>query len=91
MTPLLASFTIMKLTPKPLTAAEKKWIARANKLFAEAPDRFEFVTIGDPTFSVVDGDLVKKHDVELEDGGGEDAGVVLGHITLKGRMHGVAG
>ncbi len=86
-----SSYTSMKLTPQPLTAAEKSWIKRCQKVFDDAPDRFEFVTIGDSDFSILDGDLVKKHDVELEDGGGEDAGVVMGCITLKRPMHGVAG
>jgi hypothetical protein len=81
----------MKLEPEPLTDAESKWIKRAQKLFNEAPARFEFVTIGDPTFDVIDGYLRKEHDVQLEDGGGEQAGIVLGYIQTKGFFHGVAG
>lgn len=81
----------MKLEPKPLTETERKWIKRAQKLFDEAPARFEFVTIGDPNLDVIDGDLRREHDVELEDGGGEQAGIVLGYILTKGFVHGVAG
>lgn len=81
----------MPLKPKALTLKEKAWITRCQKLFDEAPSRFEFLTIGDWYFDIIDGDLATEHDVALENGGGSSSGVLLETITLKGRMHGVAG
>lgn len=74
---------------KELNKSEKAWIKRAQKLFNDAPDRFAFVTIGDPYFAIVDAAAAEV--TELYDGGAERAGIVLGDITLKQSMHGVSG
>jgi hypothetical protein len=38
----------------PLTADEKRWLRRAQRLFKEAPERFGFYTGGDRDFAVFD-------------------------------------
>ena len=74
---------------EPLTNAEKAWIKRAQSLFNDAPDRFDFLTIGDADFQVLDKDGAKKS--ELYDGAAERDGIVLGRIRTKGFVHGVSG
>lgn len=37
-----------------LTAAEKRWLKRADRLFQERPPRFGFYVIGDPEITIFD-------------------------------------
>ena len=61
---------------KPLTAKEQKWIERAQKLFTSAPDRFDFLTIGDMNIAVIDKEGAKVS--SLADGQYQRDGIELG-------------
>ncbi len=74
---------------KPLTQTEKAWLKKAQKLFREAPDRFDFLTTGDACLSVIDKEGAITS--ELCDGAAEEDGIVLGTIRTKGLVHGVSG
>lgn len=74
---------------EPLTEKERAWIKRAQKLFNDAPSRFDFVTVGDPCLQVVDKAGAKLS--ELCDGAADRDGIVLGTIYTKGHVHGVSG
>lgn len=74
---------------KPLTVKEQKWIERAQRLFDKAPERFDFLTIGDANFRVIDADGAKES--ELYDGAAGRDGIELGTIYTKGLVHGVSG
>ena len=78
-----------KIVIKPLTAEESKWIKKAQKLFASAPDRFDFLTIGDANLAVIDGEGAKLS--ELFNGQYQRDGIELGRINTKGLVHGVSG
>lgn len=63
-------------TRKPITAAERAWIKKVNKVLAECPsDRLGFYTIGDPDITVYD----KTFDPEIDKHGG-DVGVAVNEL-----------
>lgn len=74
---------------KPLTKAETQWIRKANRLFKDTPERFDFFTIGDAELTIIDkaGAALS----EIGDGAAERDGIVLGYIKTKGQVHGVSG
>jgi hypothetical protein len=74
---------------EPLTKTEKAWLKKAQKLFNESPERFEFLTAGDAVLTIVDKEGAKSS--ELCDGAAEEDGIVLGYIRTKGAVHGVSG
>lgn len=77
---------------RPLSKEEKAWLKEAQDLFDRTPERFEFITIGDPDLSVIDKNFADK--CEISDGGAEENGIVLGQITAfknYNRFHAVAG
>jgi hypothetical protein len=49
----------------PLTAEEKRWLKRAQRLFREAPERFGFYTGGDCDFTVFDEPAFKAAEGEV--------------------------
>ena len=79
----------MKIKVKPLTKREEAWIARAQRCFDAAPDRFAFLTIGDPYMWVVDAKGA--HESECADGQHTRDGIDLGMIFTKQCVHGVSG
>jgi hypothetical protein len=74
---------------KPLTQKEKAWIKRAQLLFSEAPERFDFMTIGDCNFDVIDSEGAKVS--ELADGQAHRDGIVFAQVNTKGLFHGASG
>ena len=76
---------------KPLTAKEKAWIKRAEKVLMACPKRFMLQTIGDPSLTVVDADVVKKYNIETHDGLAGRNGVEIAHIDCAVPIHGVSG
>ena len=82
----------MTYNAKPLTQAETKWIKRLEKVLNSCPsERLELVTIGDSSFTVIDGLIVKEHDVEIHDGLAERNGVAIGYVYGDIKIHGVSG
>ena len=71
-----------------LTAAEKRWIARLEKVLLDCPDRLELVTVGDPCLQVVDADGARES--ELCDGAAHVDGIVLADIQSACIIHGVS-
>ena len=69
----------------PLTKQEAAWLKKAQKLFAAAPARFEFIATGDPLLQVVDKEGAANADIH--DGRAERNGIVLGLINTKGSVH----
>ena len=79
----------MKFDPKPLTKAEKAWIASAQRLFDRCPVRFEFMTMGDARLTIIDKTFSRES--VLADGAAAEDGIVLGDIDTKNLVHGVSG
>ena len=79
----------MKAKVKPLNKKEAAWIKRVQKAFNAAPNRFDFVTIGDCDLTIVDKAGAKVS--EIYDGAAERDGIVLGRIRTKGNVHAVTG
>ena len=77
---------------KPLSAAEKKWVNRLEKVLQSCPtDRIALYTIGDPNLTVIDGEYTIKYNAEISDGYAGDNGVVLAEIRSKPAILGVSG
>lgn len=77
---------------KDLTVKERKWIERLERVLQACPtDRLELVTIGDALLTVIDGAIVREHDLEIHDGRADSNGVVLGYVVGKPLVHGVSG
>lgn len=77
----------------PLTAQERRWLRRAQRLFNEAPERFGFYTGGDRYLTVFDEPAFERaEDVEGEldlcDGAGEP--FVLASISTRRCVHSVS-
>lgn len=82
----------MTYVVNPLTVAEKQWVTKLERVLNSCPsDRLELVTIGDAGLTVIDGKLVRKHDVDLHDGGAERNGVAVGYVFGTVMVHGVSG
>ncbi|AZS06304.1 hypothetical protein MED16_gp64 [Pantoea phage vB_PagS_MED16] len=48
-----------------LTAAEKAWVKKVNKVLAECPsDRLRFFTIGDPDIFIANNDTAGEWDID---------------------------
>jgi len=78
-----------KFTPKKITKPEIAWLKKAQKLFNNQPERFEFLTSGDRNLVIIDVNFADKS--ELYDGAHERDGIDLGIIRTIGRVHGVSG
>jgi len=79
----------VRLQPKPLSRAERKWIDDLQSVLARCPKRLELMTHGDPSLTVIDGPLGQ--DVDLHDGLAQANGVVLAVIVGGPKVHGVSG
>lgn len=77
------------MNTKPLTQAETRWIRKAQQLFNDTPERFDFFTIGDAGLTIID--KAGAVHSEIGDGAAERDGIVLGCIKTKGQVHGVSG
>jgi hypothetical protein len=77
-----------ELTVAPLSAIEKAWIRKLEKLLVECPDRLELMISGDPSVIVVDADGAKRS--ELCDGSATRDGVALAYLGGKPTFHGVS-
>lgn len=76
----------------PLNAREKAWIEKLEKLLLNPPSkRLELYTIGDSTLTVIDGETMRKYDLEIHDGRAYSNGLVLGTIDGEVLIHGVSG
>jgi hypothetical protein len=77
----------------PLTAQERRWLQRAQRLFSEAPDRFGFYTGGDCDFTVFDEPAFERAErvegaLDLCDGAGGP--FELGTINTRRCVHSVS-
>lgn len=77
---------------KPLTIAEKNWIARLEKCLSKCPSkRLALVTIGDASLQVIDEKIMRKYDLDIHDGEASRNGLVLADIDGAVSVHGVSG
>jgi len=81
-----------------LTAAEKAWIRKVNKLLAECPSkRLGFYTIGDPCVEIYDRDQQVEIDAIMDSGNSDFAPAVdkcdayLGRLQFPNNVHSTAG
>lgn len=77
----------------PLTAQERRWLRRAQRLFDEAPERFGLYTGGDRNFTVFDEPAFKRAEavegeLDLCDGAGSPFD--LGMIHTRRCVHSVS-
>jgi hypothetical protein len=77
---------------EPLSAAEKRWIKRLEKVLLGCPtDRIALQTIGDADLTIIDALIVKKYDLETCDGWADRHGVKIGSIQSRPQIWGVSG
>lgn len=77
---------------KQLTITERKWVNRLEKVLCSCPTgRIALLTIGDNDLTIVDGEYVKKYNLEVCDGCAEENGVVLARVKSRPDIWGVSG
>ena len=88
----------MVRTTKPLTAAEKKWVAKLEAVLAECPSkRIGAYTIGDCEIYLYDKSFEKEIDSQMDRGDGDFGSIVnhigcgLGSVSFPFNVHSTAG
>ncbi len=69
---------------EPLTKAEKAWLRRLERVFAECPStRLGLYTIGDADLTVFDDAASVAHGLDIHDNRAEENGIRLGAIRTR--------
>jgi hypothetical protein len=74
--------------PRPMTPAEKRWVAELEAILLRCPPGLELATTGDQSLTVLD--KAKSH-LSFEDGIGDLNGVNIGRVRAGCRIHGISG
>lgn len=76
------------MSPRDLTDAEARWVARLRRTLAACPPTLELLTIGGYNLDVIDA--AKAH-LALHDGSAERVGALLDTVRSPVPIHGVSG
>lgn len=77
---------------KPLTVAEFKWLLRVERALAACPSkRLHLSTMGDSSLQVIDGDVTRRHNLDIHDGHASENGVLLATIDGGVPVHATTG
>jgi hypothetical protein len=90
--PIFIASTDDQILVKPLTPREAQWCQDLAALLARAPSRLSLVTGGDANLDVIDERAwnAREPRAELADGGARRAGLVLGTVVSRCKIHGVS-
>jgi hypothetical protein len=80
-----------ELKTAPLSAGEKAWCKKLERLLLAAPTRFGLYTIGDCDLTVFDALEAKRIGLPIEDGLPGHAGLEFTKIKSRVNIHGLCG